>query len=100
MDLLGYVFWQLSALISLGYVTRGGIVGSHDMHVSLCEKPHITSPHICTDSYSSLQCMGAPLSPYPCQCLAYLHQVLRMYHFEAVWVVLKGVDSGATRAGF
>ena len=99
MDLLGTSFGSWYALISLGYVTRGGTAGSCDVHVSFCEKPHIISPHVRTDSYSSLQRMGFLLSPYPCQYLAHLHQALRMYRLEAVRVVVQGVDSGATGLG-
>lgn len=45
--------------------------------------------------------MGALLPQHPSPYVVYLHQALRLvYHFEAVRVVVKSVDSGATQLSF
>ena len=41
-----------------------------------------------------------PLLPAMYGCVSWLHQALWMYHFEAIWVVIKSMDSGVRQPGF
>lgn len=73
----------------------------HDLCLlNLIRNYQVVSQHGCTDFHSHLQCMGVVVSPYPCQNLLQLHQALWMCPFEAVWVVVKSMDSGVRQPGF